>query len=154
MFFMCYLRYNVYAEGYNLHSVQSSPQSYLTLCNPMDCSMPGFPVHHQLPELTQTHVHWVSDAIQLSHPLSPPSPLAFNLSQHRDLFQWVRSLHQVAKYWNFSFSIIPSKEIPGLISFRMDWLDLFAVQGALKSLLQQVDTIGTLALVLPVNIQG
>ena len=73
MFFMCYLRYNVYAEGYNLHSVQSSPQSYLTLCNPMDCSMPGFPVHHQLPELTQTHVHRVSDAIQPSSSVVPCS---------------------------------------------------------------------------------
>ena len=101
----------------------------------MDCSMPGFPVHHQLPEFTQTHVHWVGDAIQPSHPLSSPSP-AFNLSQHQGLFQWVRSSHQVAKYWSFSFSINPSNEYSGLISFRMDWLDLFAVKGTLKSLLQ------------------
>ena len=67
------------------------------LWNPIDCSMPGLPVHHQHPELAQTHVHWVSDAIQLSHPLSPPSPPALNLSQHHCLFQWVGSLHQMAK---------------------------------------------------------
>ena len=68
-----------------------------TLCDPMDYSMPGFPVHHQLPELTQTHIHRISDAIQLSHPLSSPSPHALNLSQHQGLFQWVSSSHQVAK---------------------------------------------------------
>ena len=72
-----------------------------TLCDPMDCSTPGFPVHHQLPEYTQTHVHWVGDAIQPSHPLSSPSPLAFNLSQHQGLFQWVSSSHQVAKVLDF-----------------------------------------------------
>ena len=102
----------------------------------MNCSMPGLPVHHQHPEFTQTYVHWVSDAIQPSHPLSSPSPPAPNPSQHQSFFQWVNSLHEVAKYWSFSFSIIPSKEIPGLISFRMEWLDLLAVQGTLKSLLQ------------------
>jgi len=94
------------------------------------------PVHHQLPEFTQTHVHWVGDAIQPSHPLSSPSPPAPNPSQHQSLFQWVNSSHEVAKYWSFSFSISPSKEHPGLIPFRMDWLDLLAVQGTLKSLLQ------------------
>ena len=83
-----------------------------------------------------THVHRISDAIQPPHPLSSPSPLAPNPSQHQSLFQWVNSSHEVAKYWSFSFSIIPSKEIPGLISFRMDWLDLLAVQGTLKSLFQ------------------
>ena len=113
----------------------SVTQSCLTLCNPMEGSMPGFPVHHQLPELAQTHVHRVSDAIQPSHPLSSPSPPAFNLSQHRGLFQWVSSSHQVAKVLA-SFSISPSNEHSGLISFRMDWLDLLAVQGALKGLLQ------------------
>ena len=84
-------------------SVQFSSvtQSRLTLCNPMDCSMPGLPVHHQLPELTQTHVHWVGYAIQTSHPLSSPSPPAFNPSQHQGLFQWVRSSHQVAKVLEF-----------------------------------------------------
>ena len=102
----------------------------------MDCSTPGFPVLHHLPELAQTYVHWVGDAIQPSHPLSSPSPPAFNLSQHQGLFQWVGSLHHMPKHWNFSFSISPSNEHPGLISFRMDWLDLLAVQGTLKSLLQ------------------
>ena len=102
----------------------------------MDYSMPGFPVHHQLPELTQTQIHRVSDAIQPSHCLSSPSPPAFNLSQHQGLFKWVSSSHQLAKYLSFSFSISPSNEYSGLISFRMDWLDLLAVQGTLKSLLQ------------------
>ena len=92
----------------------------------MDCSTPGFPVHHQLQELTQAHVHWVGDAIQPSHPLLSPSPPTFNLSQHQGLFQWVSSLHQVAKYWSFSFSISPSNEYSGLISFRIDRLDLLA----------------------------
>ena len=81
--------------------------------------MPGFPVHHQLPEITQTHVHRVSDAIQPSHPLSSPSPPTFNLSQHQGLFKWVSSSRQVAKYWSFSFSISPSNEYSGLISFRI-----------------------------------
>ena len=102
----------------------------------MDCSMPGFPVHHQLPELTQIHVHWVGDAIQPSYPLSSPSPHAFNHSQNQGLFQWVSSLHQVTKDWNFSFSISPSNEYSRLISFSMEWLDLLAVQGTLKNLLQ------------------
>ena len=75
----------------------SVAQSCPTLCDPMDCSTPGLLVHHQLLEFTQTHVHWVSDAIQPSHPLSSPSPPAFDLSQHQGLFQWVSSLHQVAK---------------------------------------------------------
>ena len=99
-------------------------------------SMPGLPVHHQLPEFTQTHVHQVGDAIQPPHPLLSLSPPASNPSQHQGLFCWVNSSHEVAKYWSFTFSIIPSKEHPGLISFRMDWLDLLAVQGTLKSLLQ------------------
>ena len=102
----------------------------------MDCSMSGLPVHHQLPEFTQTHVHWVGDAIQPSHVLSSPSPPAHNLSQHQALYQWVSSLHQVAKVLDFQLQHSPSNEHPGLISFRMDWLDLLAVQGTLKSLLQ------------------
>ena len=114
----------------------SSVQSCPTFCDPMDGSMPGFPVPHQLPELTQTHVRWVGDAIQPSHPLSCPSLPALNPSQHQGLFKWVISSHQVAKYWSFGFNISPSDEHPGLISFRMDWLDLLAVQGTLKSLLQ------------------
>ena len=102
----------------------------------MDCSTSGFPVHHQLPELAQTHVHWVSDAIQPSHPLLFPHPPAFSLSQNQGLFQGVSSLHQVVKVLEYSFSINPPNEYSGLISFRMDWLDLLAVQGTLKSLLQ------------------
>ena len=77
--------------------VSSVPQSCLTLCDPMDCSILGFPVHYQLLELPQTHVLWVGNAIQPSHPLLSPSPPAFNLSQHQGLFQWVSSLHEVAK---------------------------------------------------------
>ena len=115
----------------------SVTQSCLTLCDPMNRSIPGLPVHHQLPESTQTHVHQVGDAIQPSHPLLYPSPPALNHSQHQGLFKWVSSLHQVAKkYWSFSFNISPSNEHAGLISFRMDWLDLLGVQGTLKSLLQ------------------
>jgi len=83
----------------------SVAQSCPTLCNPMDCSMPGFLVHHQLLELTQTHVHQVGDAIQPSHPLSPSSPPAFNLSQHQGLFQWVSSSHQVAKVLEFQLQL-------------------------------------------------
>ena len=80
--------------------ISSVTQSRLTLCNPMDCSVPGLPVHHQLPELTQTHVHWVSDAIQPPHPLSSSSPI-FNLSQHQGLFKWVSSSHQVDNVLEF-----------------------------------------------------
>ena len=101
----------------------------------LDYSMPGLPVHHHLPELTQIHVLWVSDAIQPSHPLSSPSPTAFNLSQDKGLFKWVLHIRW-PKYWTFSFTISPSNEYWGLISFRMDWLDLLAAQGTLKSLLQ------------------
>ena len=111
-------------------------QSCPTLCDPMSRSTPGLPVHHQLLESTQTHVHRVSDAIQPSHPLLSPFPPAPNPSQHKGLFQWVSSSHEVAKVLEFSFSISPSNERPGLISFRMDWLDLLAVQGTLRSLLQ------------------
>ena len=100
----------------------------------MDCSTPGLPVYHQLLELTQTHAHWVGDAIQPSYPLLSPSALTFNLSQHQRLFN--SSSHQVAKYWSWNFNISPSNEYSGLISFRMDRLNLLAVQGTLKSLLQ------------------
>ena len=98
--------------------------------------MPGFPVLHHLPELAQTHVHHVSDTIQSSHPLSSPSPPAFNPSQHQGLFQEVSSYYEMPKYRSFSFNISPSNEYSGLISFRMDCLALLAIQGALKSLLQ------------------
>ena len=102
----------------------------------MNCSRSGLPVHHQLPEFTQTHVHQVGDAIQPSHPLSSPSTPTFNLSQHQGLSN-VSVLHiRWPKYWNFSFNISPSNEYSGMISFRMDWLDLLAVQETLKSLLQ------------------
>ena len=101
----------------------------------MDWSMPGYPVHHQLPELAQTHVHPASDDVQPSHPLSSPS-LDFNLSQQPGLFQWVSSLHKWPKYWSFSFSINPPSEYLRLISFTIDWFDLLAVQGTLKSLIQ------------------
>ena len=121
-------------ELLKLHLMFSSvAQLCSTLCTIMDCSTPGFPVHHQLPEFTQTHVHWLGEAIQLSHPLSSPSPPAFNFSQHQGLFQWVSSSHQVK---SFSFNISPSNEYLGLISFRINWLDRLAVQETLKSLLQ------------------
>ena len=119
-------------------SVQFSSvaQSCPTLCNTTNRSMPGLPVHHQLPEFTQTHVHWVGDAIQPSHPLSSPSPPAPNPSQHESfpmsqLFAWGGQSIGVSA----STSVLPI-EHPGLISFRIGWLDLLAVQGTLKSLLQ------------------
>ena len=92
-------------EWYLFLNIYQSVQllSRVWLCDPMDCSTPGFPVHHQLPELAQTHVHRVSDAIQPSHPLSSPSPPAFNLPQHQGIFQWVSSLHQVTKVLEFQF---------------------------------------------------
>ena len=99
----------------------------------MSHSTPGPSVHHQLPEFTQTHAHWVRDAIQPSHPLSSPSPPAPNSSHHQHLFQWVSSSHQVAKVLELSFSISPSNGYSGLISFKMDWLDLLAVQGTQDS---------------------
>ena len=114
----------------------SVAQSCLTLCNPMNRSTPGLPVHHQLPESTQSHVHRVSDAsnhLILCHPLLLLPPIAPSIR----VFSSESALHmRWPKYWSFSFSIRPSKEHPGLISFRMDWLDLLEVQGTLKSLLQ------------------
>ena len=119
-----------------LAQFSSVTQPCPTLCDPMNRSTPGLPVHHQLPEFTQTHVHWVGNAIQPSHPLSSPSPPAFNLSQHHGLLN-ESALHiRWPKYWSFSFNISLSNQYSGLISFRMDWLDLLAVQGTLKSLLQ------------------
>ena len=107
-----------------------------TLSDPIDHSTPGLRVHHQLPKSTQTHLHWVSDVIQPSHLLSSPSPPALNLSQHQGLFKWVSSLHQVAKVLEFQLQHQSFHEHSGLISFRINWLDLLAVQGTLKSLLQ------------------
>ena len=129
---ICYLKNFIYCC--------SVSKSCLTLCDSMDCSTPGFPVCHQLPELAQTHVHWVSDAIQPSHLLSPflllqspfllpsvfPSVRVFS-SELVLCIKW-------AKYW--SFSISPSSEYSELLSFRIDWFDLLAVQGTLKSLIQ------------------
>ena len=108
-----------------------------TLCTPTNCSTPGFLVLHHLLESAQTHVHWVGDAIQTPHPLLSPSPPAFNVYQHQGLFQWVGSSHQVAKVLGVSAStsVLPIEYL-GLISFRMEWLDLLAVQGTRKSLLQ------------------
>ena len=122
-----------YSPKKSLHSVQFSSitQSCSSLCDPMDCSTPGFPAHHQLPEFTQTHVHWVGDAIQPPHPLSSPSPPALIHPSIRVFSNESTLCMRWPKYWSFSFSISPSKESPGLISFRMDWLDLLAVQGTL-----------------------
>ena len=127
--------YNYFCYGPSVQ-FNSVTQSCLTLCDPMNHSTPGLPVHHQLPEFTQTHVHRVGDAVQPSHPrrpllLLPPIPPSIRVfsSESTLRMRW-------PKYWSFSFSISPSKEHPGLLSFRMDWLDLLAVQGTLKSLLQ------------------
>ena len=111
-------------------------QSCLTLCGPMNYSMPGLPVHHQLPESTQIHVHRVYEAIQPSHPLSSPSPPALNLSQHKGLFKWVSSSHQVAKILEFQLQHQSFQWKPRSDLLRMDWFDLIAVQGTLKSLFQ------------------
>ena len=121
---------------HNFFCCYSATQLCLTHCDPMDCSMPGFPVLLYLPEFAQTHVHWVNGAIQSFHPLSPllflpsifPSIKVFS-NESVLCIRW-------PKYWSFSFSISPPSEYLGLISFRMDWLDLLAVQGTLKSLLQ------------------
>ena len=107
-----------------------------TLWDPMNRTMPGLPAHHHLPEFTQTHVHWVGDAIQPPHPLSSPSPPALNLSQHQGLLKWVSSSHQVAKELEFQLQHQSFQRIFRIDFFRMDWLDLLAVQGTLKSLLQ------------------
>ena len=125
----------------SLRSVVSSLFSSVTqsgpaLCDPMNYSTTGFPVHHQLPELAQAHVHRVSDATQPSHPLSSPSLPAFNCARIR-VFSSETVLHiRWPKYWRFGFSMSPSNEYSGLISFRVDWLYLLVVQGTLKSLLQ------------------
>ena len=119
-------------------SVQFNPvaQSCPTLCDPMNRSTPGLSVHHQLPKFIQTHVHRVNDAIQPSHLLSSPSLPAPNPSQHQGLFQWVNSSHEVAKVLEFQLQHQSFQWTPALISFRMDWLDLLAIQGTLNSLFQ------------------
>ena len=124
------------SQDYTMIQFSSVTQLCLNLCDPMNHSTPGFPVHHQLLESTQTHVHRVSDANKhlilcsslLALPPTPPSIRVFS-NESTLRMRW-------PKYWSFNLSIIPSKEIPGLPSFRMDWLDLLAVQGTLKSLLQ------------------
>ena len=122
----------------------SVTQSCLTLCDPVNRSTPGLPGHHQLPEFTLTHVHRVRDDIQPSHPLSSPSPPAPNPSHHQGLFQESTPRMRWPKYWSFSFNISPSNEHPGLISPRMDRLDLLAVQRILKSLLQHHSSKGSI----------
>ena len=107
-----------------------------TLCNPTDCSTPGLPVHHQSLEFTQTHVHWVGDATQPSHPLSSPLLPPSSFPSIRVFSSESALCITWPKYWSFSFNITPSNEYSGLISFRMGWFDLLAVQGTLKSLLQ------------------
>ena len=124
-----------------------SVQLRLTLCDPMDRSTPELPVHHQLPEFTQTHVHRVSDAIQPSHPthlchpllLLPPIPPSIRVFSNESALRM-----RWPKYWSFSLSISPSNEHPRLISFSMDWLDLLAVQGTCKSLLQHHSSIASI----------
>ena len=124
----------------------SVAQSCLTLCSPMDCSTPGFPALHQLPEFAQALVHRVGDAIQPSHPLSPLLLLPSIFPSIRVFSKESALRIRWPEYWSFSFSISPSKEHPGLISFRMDWLDLLAVQGTLKSLLQHYSSKASISL--------
>ena len=131
-----------YFIGFN-EIFRSVAQSCLTICDPMDCSTPGLPAHHQLPQFTQTQVHLVGDAIQPSHPLSsfllPPS-----IFPSIRVFSSESVLHiRWPKYWSFRFKISPSNEYSGLISCRMDWLDLLGVQGTLKSLLQHHSSKGS-----------
>ena len=114
----------------------SVSQSCPTLCDPMDCSMPGLPIHHQLLEPTQTHVHRISDAIQPSHPLSSPSPPASVVPSITAFSSESVLRIRWPKYWSFNFSISPSNEHSGLISFSIDWLDLLVVQETFKSFLQ------------------
>ena len=134
-----FFHHSLYCFFHNFSSVQFSrsvTQSCPILCDPVNRSTPGLPVHHQLPEFTQTHVHQDRDAIQPSHPLSSLSPPAFSLSNNRVFSSELALPIMWPNYWSFSFSISPSYEYLGLISFRSDWYDLLAVQGTLKSLLQ------------------
>ena len=127
---------SVYTTDLGSIQFSSVAQLCLTLCDPMNCSTPGLPVHHQLLEFTQAHVHRVGDAIKPSHPLSPLLLLP-SIPPRIKVFSNESNLHmRWPKYWSFSFSISPSNEQPGLISFRVDWFDLLAGQRALKSLLQ------------------
>ena len=131
-----WLNTNTFLSSYSVGCPCSVTQSCPTLCNPIDCSTPGFPVLHHLLEFAQTQFHRVGEAIQPSCPLSSPCLPAFNLSQQQGLFQRVGSSHQVAKLLKLQLQHQSFQWIFRLISFRMDWLDLLAVQGTLKSLLQ------------------
>ena len=121
---------------WHISQFSSVAQLCLILCHPMDCSTPSLPVHHQLLECAQTHGHLVGDAIQASHSVSSPSPLVFNFSQDQGFSNESVAPIMWQEYWRLSFSMNPSNECSGLISFRIDWLDFLAIQGTLKSLLQ------------------
>ena len=123
-------------KGKNVVQFSSVTPVCWMFCDPMDCSTPGLPVYHQLLEFTQTHIHRVGDAIQPSHPLLFPSPPTFNLSQHQGFANESVLRIKWPKYCIFSFSISPFNEYSGLISFRMDWLNLLAIQGTCKSVFQ------------------
>ena len=116
--------------------ISSVAQSCQNLCDPINCSTPGLPIDHKLPEFTQNHVHWVGDAIQPSHPLLSPLFLPSIFPRIRVFLNESAPCIRWPKYWSFSISISPSNEYSGLISFRIDWLNLRAVQETLKSLLQ------------------
>ena len=119
-----------------MYTCCSVAKSCPILCDPMDCSTPGFPVPHHLLELAQVQVQCFVDAIQPSHPLTPSSPSTFSHSPHQGLFQWVSFGIRWPQYWSFSFSTSLSNEYSGLISFKINWFDLLAVRGTLKSFLQ------------------
>ena len=133
--FSSFIRKKVLSMLKEAYQFSSVAQSCLTLCDPMDCSKPGFPVLHHLQELAQILIHSVSDAIKQFRPLLSPSPPAFNLSQHQIFLNESVIRIRWPKYWSFNSSISPFSEYSGLISFRIDWFDL-AIQGTLKSLLQ------------------
>ena len=134
VFTLFHLCISVFMSKFLFIRISSVTQLCPTLCDPLDCSTPGFPVHHQFPEFTQTHAHWVGDAIQPSHPLLSPSAPPSIFPSIR-VFSNELVLHiRWPNYW--SFRISPSKEYSELISFRTEWFDLLAVQGTLKSLLQ------------------
>ena len=133
---MCRYLFYVWIRGYYRTSVQFSCSVVSDSLRPMNRSTPGLPVHHQLPEFTQIHVHRVGDVIQPSHPLLSPSPPAPIPSQHQGLFQWVSSLHHVAKVLEFQLQHQSFHWTFRTDFFRIDWFDLLAVQGTLKSLLQ------------------
>ena len=129
-------------------SFLSSTEQFSSV-DPMDCSTPGFPVHHQLPELAQIHIHWVGDAIQPSHPLSSPSPSAFNLSQHQGLFQWVSFSHQVAKVLELQIQHHSFQRVFKVDFFRFNWFNFLALPGTLESFpASQLKSINSSALCL------